>query len=175
MLGQPNNHYVFINWLPTAVHTIAGLLVGRLLIANKHPLQKITFAAIALLAIGYALDILRITPIIKPVATSSFVMASLGYCLLILVAFYWWIDIRNHKKHILFFQLVGMNSIFIYLFCDIVGRYWLNKYATVLLGPVHYTLGIPNEWFLVMASVAVFVFEWYICRFLYKKKIFFKI
>lgn len=175
LFKQPNNHYVFINWFPTAVHTIAGFIAGKLLMKDHRPLLKMSITALFLLTFGYGLDKLEITPIIKPIATSSFVMASLGYCLLILVVFYWWIDVKNHKKNILFFQIVGINSIFIYLFCDIVGRYWLNDYATILLGPIEYSLGLSRSWFLIFASISVFAVEWYLCLFLYKKKIFFKI
>ncbi len=175
LLNQPNNNYVFINWLPTSVHTIAGVIAGKLLIENNRPLLKIAPAGILLILIGYGLNGLGITPIIKPIATSSFVMASLGYCLLILAFFYWWIDVKNHKKYLFFFQIVGMNSIFIYLFCDIIGRNWLNHYGAIVLGPMEHTFGMPTPWFLVFSSLAVFTFEWFICRFLYHKKLFFKV
>ena len=34
---------------------------------------------------------------------------------------YWWIDIKDHRKRLTFFLVVGMNSLFIYLFFEIVG------------------------------------------------------
>ncbi len=175
LLNQQNNHYVFINWLPTSVHTIAGVIVGKLLIQNNNPLKKIIVVAFLSLILGYGLDWLNIIPIIKPIATVSFMLASLGYCLLILSVIYWWIDILNHKKYLLFFKIVGMNSIFVYLFCDIVGYQWLNDYGATILGPIELTLGMPHQWFLVMSAIAVFLSEWYVCLFLYKKNIFFKV
>ncbi len=174
LFNQPNNHYVFINWLPTAVHTISGVIIGKLLLQNRFSLSKLIIGAFTLLIIGYSLDYYSIIPIVKPIATPSFILASLGYCLLILAFLYWWIDVKNHKKHLLFFQVVGMNSIFIYLFCDIVGRYWLNGYATIILSPFE-QIGISHQWFLVLSSISIFVFEWYLCLFLYRKKIFFKV
>ena len=72
------------------------------------------------------LDISGVTPIIKKIATSSFTLASLGYCLLGICLFYWWIDCRNHRRHTGFFTIVGMNSIFIYLFIEIVGSRFFN-------------------------------------------------
>ncbi len=175
LLGQKSNHYVFINWLPTSVHTIAGVIAGKLLIQKVRPMLKLTVSAVVLLLLGYGLDWCNITPIIKPIATSSFVIASLGYCLLILVVLYWWIDVKNHKRNLLFFQVVGMNSIFIYLFCDIVGRYWLNHYAEILLSPIEQILSLSHSYFLLIASVGVFALEWYLCVFLYRNKIFFKL
>src|SRR6185312_13259778 len=107
--------WVAINCLPTAVHTIAGALVGKLLLSNSaDKVKKMLLWAGICLALGFALDWLHITPIIKKIATSSFTLASLGWCLLALAFCYWWIDIKNHRKYLFFFTVVGMNSIFIY-------------------------------------------------------------
>ncbi len=178
LFHQASNHYVFINWLPTSVHTIAGGIVGSIFINQqqyRRPLLKTTAVAILALALGYGLDALDVIPIIKPIATTSFVIASLGYCLLALVLFHWWIDLRHHNKQVLFFQIVGTNSLFIYLFCDIIGRQWLNHYATLLLGPLEHTFGLPHPWLLLISSTCVFAFEWSLCLFLFRRKIFFKV
>ncbi len=174
LFNQSNNHYVFINWFPTAVHTISGVIIGKLLLKKQFSLSKLLAVAFSFLLIGYGLDFLNIIPIIKPIATSSFVIASLGYCLIILAFLYWIIDVKNNKKYIYLFQIVGMNSIFIYLFCDIIGRNWLNGYFEIILSPIE-QLGISHNYFLIISSLLVFYFEWYLCLFLYRKKIFFKI
>lgn len=116
-----------------------------------------------------------ITPIIKRIATSSFTIASGGWCLLALAACYWWIDIKNHRKNLAFFTIVGMNSIFIYLFFEIVGHRWFNEYAGAisngLMGIVH----TPHVIMLVITPLFIFALEWGLCYFLYRKKIFFKL
>lgn len=128
-----------------------------------------------LLAFGYGLGLSGITPIIKPIATSSFVMASLGWCLLMLAVSYWWINIRKHQNGLLFFQVLGMNSIFIYLLFDIVGRNWLNGYVLMIVTPIFGLFQITGVPLHVLASLCTFALEWFICYFLYKKKIFFKL
>src|SRR4029078_267098 len=120
--------WVAINCIPTAVHTIAGALCGKLLMSNREKLKPMIVAGIACLVIGYGLDIAGITPIIKRIATSSFTVASLGYCLLFLALAYWWIVIWEHRDNLKFFTIVGMNSIFIYVFFEIVGSRWFNGY-----------------------------------------------
>ena len=89
------------------------------------------------------------TPIIKRISTSSFVLASGGWCLLALCFFYWWIDLRNHKKYVQFFIVVGMNSLFIYLFIEIVGGRWFNGYITALsnglMSIIHVPLGFDGD------------------------------
>ena len=187
--------WVAINCIPTAVHTIAGALVGKLLlgtdtssglenidqkeITNKEEgllkIKTILLFAIACLCIGYGLDFMGVTPIIKRIATSSFTLASLGWCLIGLALCYWWIDILDHKKYLLFFTIVGMNSLFIYLFFEIVGARWFNGYITAISSGILNMLHLPVIIVQIGASLTIFALEWSICYFLYKKKIFFKI
>src|ERR1044071_5445017 len=105
--------WVAINCIPTAVHTIAGALVGKLLLNGKNKIRTMLLWGLICLVVGYGLDLAGITPIIKRIATSSFTLASLGWCLWGLAFCYWWIDIKNHKKNLQFFLVLGMNSIFI--------------------------------------------------------------
>src|SRR5690606_17099552 len=83
------------------------------------------------LILGYGMDLLGITPIIKRIATTSFVLASGGWCLLVLAASYWLIDVKGSKNWVFFFSIVGMNSIFIYLFTQTVGHQWVNGFAAI--------------------------------------------
>ena len=130
---------------------------------------------IACLIIGYALDITAIDPIIKRIATSSFVIVSLGYCLLALAFCYWWIDIRNHKKHLKFWTILGMNSIFIYLFFEIIGSRWFNDYVFTITGGFMKLFNTPLVLSAVISSLCIFALEWGLCYFLYRKKIFLKL
>ncbi|MFI5185883.1 MAG: hypothetical protein ACHQF0_04115 [Chitinophagales bacterium] len=127
------------------------------------------------LIVGYALDITAIDPIIKRIATSSFVIISLGYCLLALAFCYWRIDVRNHKKHLKFWTIVGMNSIFIYLFFEIVGSRWFNDYVFTITGAFMKLFGTPPVLSAVISSLCIFALEWELCYFLYRKKIFLKL
>lgn len=172
------NHdgWVAINCIPTAVHTIAGALTGKLLLSGrKDKIKQLLIWGVVCLVLGFGLDLAGITPIIKRIATSSFTLASLGWCLLGLAFCFWWIDIKNHKKYLTFFLVVGMNSIFIYLFFEIVGSHWFTQYVYIIakgfLGIVH-TPQLPAN---IIAALCVFTLEWLLCYFLYRKKIFFKL
>jgi predicted acyltransferase len=167
--------WVAINCIPTAVHTIAGALAGKLLLGDREKLKTLLLWGMICLVAGYGLDWLRITPIIKRIATSSFTLSSLGWCLWFLAASYWWIDIKDHRKHLIFFTVVGMNSLFIYLFFEIVGDRWFTGYITFISNGV---LGWFDAGGLIKAFVAaicVFGLEWLMCYFLYRKKVFFKL
>lgn len=169
--------WVAINCIPTAVHTIAGALAGKLLLdpSKTRKIKRLLGWGLITLILGYALDLAGITPIIKRIATSSFVLVSLGYSLLLLAILYWFIDVRRLRRHWDFFIIVGMNSIFIYLFFEIVGHRWFNRYVGAvtngLMQPVH----IPPPVQSIITACCVFALEWGLCYFLYKKKIFFKL
>lgn len=170
--------WVAINCLPTAVHTILGAVAGKWLLTAtdyKAWIKKAILWAVLLLALGYAMDLAGMTPIIKRIATTSFTLVTAGWCLLALVFLFWWIDVRQHVRWLLFFSIVGMNSIFIYLFFEIVVGDWLFDYSQVLVGGSLALLHVPAVIGTLIASLALFAFEWCLCWWLYKRKIFFKV
>jgi predicted acyltransferase len=172
-----NGGWVAINCLPTAAHTIWGALAGKLLLNTKdnaHKINALLVAGVMCLAVGYFMD-WTITPIIKRIATSSFTIASGGWCLIALAICYWWIDLRGHKQKLFFFTVVGMNSIFIYLFIEIVASRWFNGYVGAITNGLMMLASLPTQLMLVITSLCIFSCEWFLCYWLYKKNIFFKL
>jgi predicted acyltransferase len=176
LMGKINKDgWVAINCIPTAVHTIAGAMAGKFLLRKPEKVTPLIWWGLATLTAGHLLDITDITPIIKRIATSSFTLASLGWCLLGLAFFYWRIDIRNHHKNLLLFTIMGMNAIFIYLFFEIVGARWFNGYVSAITNGLMHFSSMPETVQHIISSLAIFTLEWGICYFLYKKNIFFKL
>jgi predicted acyltransferase len=168
--------WVTINFIPTACHTIWGMMAGSLLLSNKSAdikLKRLLLAGIVLLIAGY-IEGATITPIIKRIATSSFVLVSGGWCLVALAFLYWWNDIKGHTKYAWIVTVVGINSLFIYLFIEIVSdgiNGYVNKIAAGFLTPAH----LPELLIGIIASVLTFLLEWYLCWYMYRKKVFIKI
>ncbi len=178
LLMRKINHdgWVAINCIPTAVHTIAGALTGKLLMSNsRNKLRVMLIWAVICLIAGYGLNYAHITPIIKRIATSSFTLASLGWCLLGLSFCYWWIDIQDHRKYLKFWTIIGMNSLFIYLFFEIVGSRWFNEYISAIANGLLGFINTPEMLSNIIASLCIFALEWGLCYFIYRKKIFFKL
>jgi predicted acyltransferase len=177
LMGKINKGgWVAINCIPTAVHTIAGAVVGKLLMGNSESKTKqLIYWGIATLVLGYSLDFAGITPIIKRIATTSFTLASLGWCLLGLAACYYFIDIKGRQKGLFFFNVVGMNSIFIYLFFEIVGDRWFNGYVGAITNGIMGMIQTPDLLKSIITCIVIFMLEWGICLFLYRKKIFFRL
>jgi len=169
--------WVAINCIPTAAHTIWGAVAGKLLLSNNDSGIKVRFLLLAgmiCLLIGYTLDF-TITPVIKRIATSSFTVVSGGWCLIGLAFCYWWIDIKNHRNSLYFFTIVGMNSIFIYLFFEIVGNRWFNNYVGAITNGLMELVNLPNPIMLILTPLCIFALEWSLCYFLHKKNIYFKL
>jgi predicted acyltransferase len=179
LMGRVNDGgWVAINCISTSAHTIWGALAGQLLLSNRSARDKMKYligSGILLLALGFGLDWIGITPIIKRIATSSFVLASGGWALLFLALCYWWVDIRQHRKNLQLFLIFGMNSIFIYLFFEIVGDRWFTGYVFDVTNPVFGWMHIPVNIAIILGALVVFALEAGMMYFLYKKKIFFKL
>ncbi|MDP9076300.1 MAG: DUF5009 domain-containing protein [Bacteroidota bacterium] len=179
LMGKINTDgWVAINIIPTAAHTIWGVLAGKLLISNLSAGKKTGFLIIAGvigLALGFALDLTNITPIIKRISTSSFALASGGWVLLILAVMYWLIDVKQLNKHVWIFTVVGMNAIFIYLFFETVGSQWFNGAVGVFANGLSSALGLSLNLTAVFSAVVTLLAEWGICYWLSKNKIFIKI
>jgi predicted acyltransferase len=168
-----DGHWVAINCVPTTAHTMWGVLAGQLLKSNRTPLQKIKILAgsglIGVIA-GYAMN--PWTPIIKRICTSSFVIVSGGWCLLALAFCYWLIDVKGMKKGTLFFNVVGMNSLFIYMFTNTGGSEWFSRIARPFVMGAFAWAGDLNA--TIATYIVVWGMLWYLCYWLYKRKIFFK-
>jgi predicted acyltransferase len=171
------SEWATLNFVSTTAHTVWGVLCGRLLMSNKSTgkkIQTLVIAGVAGLVIGYSLDLLNITPIIKKIATSSFVFASGGWAILVLAFCYWLIDVKKQfKKGSWFFIVVGMNSIFIYLFFSAGGAGLLSRIAEPFSELLFSWGGEAATG--IIASLAVWAAMWYLCYWLYKNKLFIKI
>jgi predicted acyltransferase len=168
----------FINFITSGAHTIWGVMAGQLLFSGKSAKQKVAYLVlfgVLTIATGLTLDLIGVTPMLKWISTSSFVLVTGGITLIALALCYEWIDIRNHKNYLRFFTIVGMNSIFIYLFFIFIGDKWLNGYMETLVGQLLNLANVPLAAGAAISCVIVFMMEWYLCYYLYKKKIFFKI
>jgi hypothetical protein len=85
------------------------------------------------------------------------------------------IDIEGKWKNINFFNVLGMNSIFIYLFFEIVGHRWFNEYINQISTGLLNIFGLPELLISIISCIVIFSLEWKLCQFLFKRKIFFRL
>jgi predicted acyltransferase len=169
-----HDRWVAFNAIPTSAHTIWGVLVGKLLMKDFTPKKKLTILwSVGVLAIVAGYVMAPYIPIIKRTCTSSFMFVSGGYALVAMSISFWLIDVLKYRKAAMFFAIVGMNPIFIYLFSNLGGKHLLNGIAEPFTSRLFGWGGdvLINE----VTTIAVAAMVWYICYFLYKRKIFIKI
>lgn len=166
-----------LNVVSTTAHTIWGVLCGKLMMSDRKAsdkIKKLLIAGILCLFIGYTLDFFEITPIIKKIATSSFVFVSGGWTIISLALCYYLVDVKKMLTKIdWFFIIVGANSIFIYLFFSIGGTNLLTKITKPF---VQLFFEWTGPWYVnAFTAISVWAAMWCLCYWLYKKKIFFKV
>lgn len=165
-------HWVTINCISTAAHTIWGVIAGTVILsdrAEKEKIKQLLLMGIIGVIAGYALD--PVTPIIKRIATSSFVIVTGGWSFLALLLFYWLIDLKGYKDWAHFLVIIGTNSIFIYMVSGLLKGWMARFFGVFILGFEDY-IGIMAK--IINDNLVIFG-HWYLCYFLYKHKIFLKL
>jgi predicted acyltransferase len=169
-----DGHWVAFNAVPTTAHTMWGVLAGQLLRSTRPQHRKILVLCLAGLGgvvLGYALD--PVTPIIKRICTTSFVIVSGGWCLLALAFCYWTIDVLKLRKGTWIMTVVGMNSLAIYLFTNSGGEAWFRRVVKPFTEALFGAAGEISA--AIATSLVVWFLFWYLCYWLFKKRVFIKI
>ena len=174
IMGKINDGggWVTINFIGSTAHTMWGVIAGIILKSYRSDMQKIKIIAICgitCVVLGLALD--PVTPIVKRICTSSFIIHSGGWCLLVLALFYWIIDVKGYRKWALFMVIFGMNPIFIYMFKELLGK-WIYNFIAIFTMPILEHLGVSGN--IIQTNIIHFVL-WYLAFWLYKHRIFIKI
>jgi predicted acyltransferase len=169
-----SGHWVAANAVPTTAHTIWGVLAGYVLKSERTPTRKITTlvtAGLIGLVVGYGLD--PVTPIVKRICTTSFVIASGGWCLIALAACYWIIDVKRWQRWARFAMVFGMNPLVIYLFSESGGNRWLTRIVRPFADGLVSWRGEVLVGF--VTALVVLWMDWYIVHWLFKRRIFIRI
>jgi predicted acyltransferase len=167
-----SGYYTTINFIGNAVTILYGCWAGLLMRTDKshaYRLKVLAGCAAAGFALGLALQ--PFTPMVKRLWTVSFTFFSAGWVLVMLMAFYWLIEVKGWKKWAFPFLVLGMNSIFVYSLGQIGIKGWLNRGLASFTKnfPFLGDLGAIPQHLLVLAGL------WYVCYWLYQRRIFLKI
>jgi predicted acyltransferase len=107
---------------------------------------------------------------IKQLCTPTFIFYSLGWVLAMLIGFYWFVEIRGYKSVVFPLVVVGMNSIFIYSVAELLHG-WLDRAVGVFTFRFAF-LGAVGH---IAQACAVLLVLWYLCYWLYHRRIFIKL
>ena len=158
--------------IPAIGTALLGMFTGewvkRKNISENKKVLGMVFAGIVWLIIGLLWS--TVFPINKKMWTSTFVLVVAAYSILMFALFYWIIDVKNCRGWILFFTVIGMNSITIYLAQAFINfSYTARKLfgGLIALMPEN-----SQDFFTQAAYIAVC---WLFLYFLYRKRVFLKV
>ena len=161
-----------VSALGSSASALMGMFASDILRSSRDGFtpQRKAFALAALgVCVGLAGGLVSLDcPIIKNLWTPSFSLIVGGYSFLILALFYWIIDVKGCSRWCLFLEVVGFNSITIYMLRRIVDYKAISRF---LFGGV-------ASWFpdtLFIESLGIFILCWLTCWFLHRHKIYLKI
>jgi heparan-alpha-glucosaminide N-acetyltransferase len=163
--------YTTLNFLGNAITILFGVWTGMLFssVSDHGKRLRILFAcAISAFVSGLLLSMWM--PMVKRLWTASFTLYSTGWVLLGLIALYWVVEMRGWKRWAFPAIVVGTNCIFIYSFSQVL-RGWLSRGIGNFTGHFWF-LGAWGE---IPHNLLVLATMWYLCFWLYQRRIFFRI
>lgn len=165
----PQGWGTILSTIPTISTTIFGLMIGELLMSGRSKNTKakiIAIAGVAGIALGWILS--PFIPVVMKMWTTSYGVMTGGWACLMFAFFFWFVDVRGHKKWTLPLVVIGMNAIFIYMFMSVIR---IRKIVGVFSHPIAARLGSFGGLF---SALSVFAVAWLLLFWMYKRKIFIK-
>ncbi len=137
-----------LSTLPSIVNVLVGYLVACWLMTKgvtKDILMKLSLVGFALILLSWGWN--EFFPINKKLWTSSFVLQTVGWDMIILSIIAYLIDILGFTKGVKFFQIAGRNPLFIYLLSEVLaillwflqttdGRSWYSMIYQTVFSPM---------------------------------------
>lgn len=160
--------------------TLIGVLIGHWLRSNRSGLRKLRgmiLAGLVLIVAGAVWG--KFFLISRNIWTSSFVLYSAGWGLLLFALFYGLIDIAGIRKWSFPFVVIGVNAIAIW-----IGQGFINFGPGYYFGPSGYTIssfflgGLASHYFLscqlLILAAGTIIAKWIVLWVMYKHQIFLK-
>ena len=164
--------YATLNFIPSMVTMLLGVLAGTLLRSNESEsdkLRKLILGGVVCMVIAVIASY-TICPIVKKIWTPAWVLYSGAIVLWILAGLYWFIDVLGFRRWTFPLVIVGMNSLAMYLM-GMLMKGWVVACYKAYGGKTIFA----GDYGPTVQATAVFVVFWLICLYLYRNKIFFRI
>ena len=170
-----------LSTFPAIVNVIGGYLAGAYLIMGNRidyeKIAKLLLYGCVLMGLSYLWDFGF--PINKKIWTSSYVLLTVGINLTMLAGLVYLIDFKPKPMSFKFFEVFGMNSLFIYILSSVLSKMlgFIKVGDTSLYGFIYqkgYTwMGAYLGSFLF--AVTIMLVCWAVGKYLYERKIYIKV
>ncbi len=164
------NYTWILSSLGFGATTLMGVMAGHLLRGPKPKERKallLAISGVACLLAGWLWSFEF--PIIKHIWTSSMVLWSGGWCLLLLALFYYVIDVLGYRRWAFFFIVFGMNAIVAYIAPDIIP---FKTISHTLFAGLATHLGMFGNFLLAAGTLGIL---WLGLYYMFRKKTFVRI
>jgi len=163
-----------LSLMPAIVTAMLGMFTGEFVrigddkVSGGKKSLYMAIAAVVMLALGLLWSL--VFPINKALWSSSFVLVVGAYSLGLFALFFYIIDVKGWKGWTKFFEVVGLNSITIYMAQRIISFGGINNFFLGGLAGL-----CPEPVGKLILDVGYFMVSWLFLWFLYKKKVFLKV
>ncbi len=164
--------YQTLNFVPSLITMILGLMAGEMLRGERTAVAKFTWllaASAVCLTAGWLMGQFA-CPIVKRIWTPSWAVYSTGWTFLMLAGFFGVIDVLGWRGWEWPLVVVGMNSIAMYVMSQLMGG-WVRSRWRMHLGERAFEGLYGPLW----SSLLVLLVLWLFCVWLYKRKVFLRI
>lgn len=199
--------YQTLNFVPSIATMIFGLMAGTVLTSTRDDRQRLAWLfKAALVCFGLALladttlwpvqwlpEAVQKTfyeyswsvcPAVKRIWSPTWAVFSAGWTFLTLAAFYWFVDVREHRRIVFPLAVVGVNSIAMYMMSQCI-KGDIGNWLLTISGVIDRWSGSeikvwlePSDAFpyaqIILYASRLFVM-WLICLWLYRQRIFIRI
>lgn len=179
--GIPFDPEGLLSTLPAIVNVIAGYVAGVFIQKsgnNMKTVVKLSVFGVLLLVVGQFWGMLL--PINKPIWTSSYVLFSTGWTLLVLSALILVIEIFGFKKWTGFFEAFGRNPLFVFVMSGLVVMlmniiYVNGRALKPWLYENFYLSWLSNYNASLLFAISYMLLMWLLGYWLHKRKIYIKV
>ncbi len=163
--------------LSAIAHTLIGFCCGKLILQKEETLEqktlKLFVIGFVLMAIGFCLT--EAWPLNKRIWSPTFVLVTCGLAAMLQAVLIYFIDMKEKKGWCRFFEIFGVNPLFLYVLSEVVAIVLGATGSTpVIYGAIHAC--IPDPYLASAVYATTFALIMGACGYpLYKRKIYIKI
>jgi heparan-alpha-glucosaminide N-acetyltransferase len=168
--------YLTLNFVPSLATMIFGLLTGGVLRAampDREKLRRLLLWGVAGIAVGSAVHLLGLCPIVKRIWTPSWTIFSAGWVTLFLAGLYYAIDVKGYRRFTLPFVVVGMNSIAMYVIVHVATEY-LIRALVIHAGRAPFEV-FGAVFAPILLGAATLLIFWLLLYWMYRNRVFVRI